>query len=53
MNLAGLFHSYYNKHKVISDDAAMTAARLCFCRALKTVLRNGLRVVGLQAPETM
>lgn len=53
MNLAGLFHSYYNRHKVISDDAAMTAARLCFCRALKTVLRNGLRVVGLQAPETM
>jgi arginyl-tRNA synthetase len=53
MNLAGLFHSYYNKHKVITDDAGLTGARLCFCRALKTVLRNGLRVVGLQAPETM
>jgi len=53
MNLAGLFHSYYNKHKVISDDAELTAARLCFCQGLKTVFRNGLNVVGLSAPETM
>ncbi|MDY0351231.1 MAG: arginine--tRNA ligase [Desulfobulbaceae bacterium] len=53
MNLAGLFHSYYNKHKVITDDAGLTGARLCLCRALKTVLGNGLRVLGLRAPETM
>jgi len=53
MNLAGLFHSYYNKHKVIGDDAEISAARLCFCRGLKTVFRNGLHVVGLTAPETM
>jgi arginyl-tRNA synthetase len=53
MNLAGLFHSYYNKHKVIGDDAELSAARLCFCRGLKTVFRNGLHVVGLTAPETM
>lgn len=53
MNLAGLFHSYYNKHKVISDDAELSAARLCFCLGLKTVFRNGLHVVGLSAPETM
>ncbi|MCL7487001.1 MAG: arginine--tRNA ligase [Desulfobulbaceae bacterium] len=53
MNMAGLFHSYYNKHKVISDDAELTAARLCFCHGLKTVFRNGLHVVGLNAPETM
>ncbi len=53
MNLAGLFHSYYNKHKVISDDAELTKARLCFCQGLKTVFRNGLHVVGLTAPESM
>jgi arginyl-tRNA synthetase len=53
MNLAGLFHSYYNKHKVIGDDAELSSARLCFCRGLKTVFRNGLHVVGLTAPETM
>lgn len=53
MNLAGLFHSYYNKHKVIGDDAELSVARLCFCRGLKIVFRNGLHVVGLTAPETM
>ena len=53
MNLAGLFHSYYNKHKVIGDDVELSAARLCLCRGLKTVFRNGLHVVGLTAPETM
>ena len=53
MNLAGLFHSYYNKHKVIGDDVELSSARLCFCRGLKTVFRNGLHVVGLTAPETM
>ncbi|GAB4334548.1 MAG: arginine--tRNA ligase [Desulfobulbaceae bacterium] len=53
MDLAGLFHSYYNKHKVIGEDGDLTAARLCFCRGLKTVFRNGLHVVGLTAPETM
>ena len=53
MNLAGLFHSYYNKHKVIGDDSSLTAARLCFCQGLKTVFRNGLNVVGLTAPESM
>jgi arginyl-tRNA synthetase len=53
MNLAGLFHSYYNKHKVIGDDPALSGARLCFCGALRRVLRNGLRLLGLSAPETM
>jgi arginyl-tRNA synthetase len=53
MNLAGLFHSYYNKHKVINDDAVLTGVRLCFCGALRRVLRNGLHLLGLSAPETM
>jgi arginyl-tRNA synthetase len=53
MNLAGLFHSYYNKHKVIGDDPALSGARLCFCGALRRVLRNGLRLLGLSAPEAM
>ncbi|MHB8808759.1 MAG: arginine--tRNA ligase [Desulfobulbaceae bacterium] len=53
MNLAGQFHSYYNKHKVIGDDLALSGARLCFCGALRRVLRNGLHLLGLSAPETM
>jgi arginyl-tRNA synthetase len=53
MDLAGQFHSYYNKHKVLSDDGNVTAARSCLCRAVKIVLRNGLQAVGISAPESM
>jgi arginyl-tRNA synthetase len=53
MELAGLFHSYYNKHWVISEDIALSQARLCMVAALKTVVGNGLKMVGLTAPEKM
>jgi len=51
--LAGLFHSYYNKHRVISDDKTLTAARLCICKAVQIVLEEGLRILGVSAPERM
>jgi arginyl-tRNA synthetase len=53
MELAGQFHSYYNKHKVISDDAALSRSRLCLVAGLQTVFGNGLKIVGLSAPEQM
>lgn len=53
LELAGHFHSYYNKHKVISDDQQLTGARLRLCQGVKTVLANGLHLVGLTAPEKM
>jgi len=53
MDLAGQFHSYYNSHLVISDDLELSQARLWFAEALRIVFHNGLRVVGLSAPETM
>lgn len=53
MELAGLFHSYYNKHKVISDDDALSRSRLCLISGLRTVFGNGLKLVGLSAPEKM
>jgi len=53
MELAGQFHGYYNKHKVLTDDAQLSAVRLYFCGALKRVIRNGLELIGLSAPETM
>ena len=52
-DLAGLLHSYYFKHKVIGDDEGLTGARLLFCRAVRTVFRNGLNLIGLSAPESM
>ena len=53
MELAGLFHSYYNKHKVLTEDAGLTQARLYLVDALRIVFRNGLQIVGLSAPEKM
>lgn len=53
LELAGQFHSYYNKHKVLTDDMALSQARLCLIGALRVVLKNGLEFVGLKAPERM
>lgn len=53
LDLAGQFHSFYNKHKVVSDDLALSRARLCLISALRQVFRNGLDIVGLNAPEKM
>jgi len=51
--LAGQFHSYYNKHRVISDDEALSQARLWLAEALRIVFRNGLQLIGVSAPESM
>ncbi len=53
MELAGQFHSYYNKHKVITDAIGLSQSRLCLMEALQVVFQNGLRIVGLTAPEEM
>ena len=53
MDLAGKFHRYYNKHKVLGDDPTLTRARLHLCRAVMIVLRTGLHLAGMAAPEKM
>lgn len=53
MELAGQLHSYYNKHKVITDDIPLSRARLCLIKALQVVLKNGLEMLGLSAPTRM
>ena len=53
MELAGHFHSYYNKYKVITENVPRTQARLCLCKGVKTVLANGLQLVGLSVPDKM
>ena len=50
---AGLLHRYYFAHRVVSDDVAMTEARLLLVTAVRIVLRNGLSVLGISAPEQM
>ncbi|MDA8079346.1 MAG: arginine--tRNA ligase [Nitrospiraceae bacterium] len=51
--LAGIFHPYYHKYKVVGDDAAVTAARLALCAGIKKVLHDALTILGVTAPERM
>jgi len=52
-DLSAIFHSYYNRNKVISDDVALTGARLFLVSSLLTVLKNALKMLGVSAPEKM
>ncbi|MEM6545504.1 MAG: arginine--tRNA ligase [Pseudomonadota bacterium] len=51
--LAGDFHSYYNAHKVIVEQAPLRAARLALSESVRQVLENGLDLLGVSAPEYM
>jgi arginyl-tRNA synthetase len=52
-DLAGLFHSYYDSYRIVTDDKVLTAARLSLISALKTVFSSGLTLLGVSAPEKM
>lgn len=51
--LAGMFHSFYNKNKVLTDDAVLSAARLVLVEAVRIVLANALTILGVRAPDKM
>jgi len=51
--LAGVFHPYYKAHRIITDDRALLLARLGLCAAVGQVVRNGLGILGVSAPESM
>jgi len=53
MNLASAFHAYYNKHRVLTDEAELTLGRLYLVIAVKKIIRNGLSLLGVSAPEKM
>jgi arginyl-tRNA synthetase len=53
MDLAALFHAYYNKHRVLTEEQDLTSARLCLVAAVQKVIKNGLNILGVSAPETM
>ena len=52
-NLSSLFHKFYVQNKVITDNAKLTSARLILISGIKTVLKNGLNILGVNAPEKM
>ncbi|MCB1725045.1 MAG: arginine--tRNA ligase [Chromatiaceae bacterium] len=51
--LANDFHTYYNAHQFLVDDAALRDARIKLILAAREVLRNGLGLIGVSAPEQM
>ena len=46
-------NNWYREHRVLDQEAALTASRLELVRASKVVISNGLRLLGLRAPEQM
>lgn len=57
--LAALFHKYFNlgtkipDHRIVSQDMTLSQARLCLVDAVRIVIANGLRLLGISAPEKM
>ena len=51
--LANQFHTYYNAHQFIVDDDIIRNARLNLISAARQVIHNGLRLLGVSAPESM
>ena len=51
--LAGEYHSYYNAHKMLVDEAPLRNARIALSLAVRQVLANGMDLLGITAVETM
>ena len=51
--LAGEFHSYYNAERFLVDERSVRLARLALSAAVRTVLANGLALLGVTAPQKM
>ncbi len=52
-DLVAVFHSYYNKHRVVTEDVPKSQARLFLLHCLRITIRNGLALMGIEAPEKM
>ena len=53
IELATLFHKFYNAHRVVTDDKALMNARLYLCTAVKSTIHNILTMLKIEAPESM
>jgi len=53
-SVAESFHKFYHNNRVLDSDIQdVSYARLCLCIAVKTVLKNGFAIIGINAPERM
>jgi len=51
--LAATFHRFYHFHRVVSEDEALSKARLILTKATQIVFENGLKILDISAPEYM
>ncbi len=51
--LAGAFHRFYQKHRVITDDVPLSLARVQLALCVQKVIRRGLSLLGITAPDKM
>jgi len=52
-DVAAQFHSYYNSTRLLAEDEGVRLARLALAAAVRQVLRNGLAILGVGAPQKM
>jgi arginyl-tRNA synthetase len=53
MGLAGDFHRYYNRSRILGEDRELALARLLLAANVQKVIRVGLQMLGISAPDTM
>ncbi|RMG61026.1 MAG: arginine--tRNA ligase [Deltaproteobacteria bacterium] len=53
IELARLFHSYYNKYRFLDEERELSLRRLALASAVREVLKKGLEIIGVSAPERM
>ena len=52
-DLAQAYNKFYYEHRILDDDPAVAAARVALTRAMKSVIKIGLYLIGIEAPERM
>ena len=52
-DLASLFHKYYAKNRIITDNLELSSARIVLIKAIQIVLKNGLEILGISHPNRM
>ena len=51
--IAQAYNKFYYEHRILDDDPAAAAARVALTRAMKNVIKTGLYLIGMEAPERM
>ncbi|MEP9410297.1 MAG: arginine--tRNA ligase [Candidatus Brocadia sp.] len=53
IDVCGSLNRFYNAHRVLSDDEELTKARILLVDATRQVIKNGLNILGISAPDQM